>query len=183
MGTAKSENYTVTESPGTLEVYPSDTSVTLTAGSASRTYDATPLTSGEVTASGLPEGHTVTSVTAGSLTDAGTAEKPNNSQAAVLGITGGAGGIAVNVNVGLAYNAGENRVAILPYDTLPLVNGASFGRITEAHGTLVYIRAEYVTDNRMTDARTRTLTLSDGTTHTTSMTWYPDLANYSEWIF
>ena len=79
--------------------------------------------------------------------------------------------------------AGEDRTAILPYDTLSLVNWASFGRITQAKGTLVFIRAEYVADNRMTDARTRTLTLSDGTTHTTSMTWYTDLASYSDWIF
>lgn len=79
--------------------------------------------------------------------------------------------------------AGEDRAAILPYDTLPLLNGASYGKITQASGTLVYVRSEFVTDNRMTDARTRTLTFSDGTTHTTSMTWYSDLADYADWIF
>ena len=48
-------------------------------------------------------------MTAGSLTvEAGTAEKPNNPQATVLGITGGLGGVAVNVNVGLALNQGTN---------------------------------------------------------------------------
>lgn len=79
--------------------------------------------------------------------------------------------------------AGEDLTAILPYDTLSLVNGATCGKITQATGTLVYIRSEFVSDNRMTDARTRTLTFSDGTTHTTSMTWYSDLAEYADWIF
>ncbi len=79
--------------------------------------------------------------------------------------------------------AGEDRTAILPYDTLSLANGASYGKITQASGTLVYVRSEFVADNRMTDARTRTLTFTDGTTHTTSMTWYSDLADYADWIF
>ena len=78
---------------------------------------------------------------------------------------------------------GGSRSAILPYDTLSLRNGASFGAITHAEGTLVFLRAEFVTDNRMTDARTRSLTLLDGTTHTTSMTWYSDLADYADWVF
>ena len=68
-------------------------------------------------------------------------------------------------------------------ESSPLVNGATFGHATEAHGTLVFIRAEYVAENRMTDARTRTLTFTDGTTHTTSLTWYSDLASYADWIF
>lgn len=115
-------------------------------------------------------------------------EQPTNESAWVLSSPAYTEGLVYygrseDFSISIQNNAGENRIAILPYDTLPLVNGASFGRITQAHGTLVYIRAEYVTDNRMTDARTRTLTLSDGTTHTTSMTWYPDLADYSEWIF
>ena len=79
--------------------------------------------------------------------------------------------------------AGEDRTAILPSDTLSLANGASYGKITQASGTLVYVRSEFVADNRMTDARTRTLTFTDGTTHTTSMTWYSDLADYADWIF
>lgn len=115
-------------------------------------------------------------------------DQPTNESAWVLSSPAYAEGLVYygrseDFSISIQNNAGENRVAILPYDTLPLANGASFGRITQAHGTLVFIRTEYVTDNRMTDARTRTLTLSDGTTHTTSMTWYPDLADYSEWIF
>lgn len=80
-------------------------------------------------------------------------------------------------------NATGSRSVTIPYDTLPLANGASFGRITQAAGTLVFVRSRYVEDNRMTDARTRTLTFTDGTTHTTSLTWYSDLADYGEWRF
>ena len=115
-------------------------------------------------------------------------DQPTNESAWVLSSPAYAEGLVYygrseDFQISIQNSAGENRIAILPYDTLPLVNGASFGRITQARGTLVYIRSEYVVDNRMTDARTRTLTLSDGTTHSTSMTWYPDLTNYSEWIF
>ena len=80
-------------------------------------------------------------------------------------------------------NATGSRSISIPYDTLPLATGATFGHITAAKGTLVFIRAEYVEDNRMTDARTRTLTFTDGTTHTTSLTWYSDLASYTDWQF
>ena len=45
------------------------------------------------------------------------------------------------------------------------------------------MREEFVADNRMTDARTRTITFNDGTTHTTSLTWYSDLADYKDWRF
>ena len=52
-------------------------------------------------------------MTAGSLTvEAGTEEKPVNPQATVLGITGGLGGVAVNVNVGLALNQGTNHALL-----------------------------------------------------------------------
>ena len=80
-------------------------------------------------------------------------------------------------------NATGSRVISIPFDTLPLVTGATFGRITDAKGTLVFIRSEFVAENRMTDARTRTLTFTDGTTHTTSLTWYSDLADYADWAF
>ena len=76
-----------------------------------------------------------------------------------------------------------SRNASIPYDTLPLVNGCSFGKFIRARGTLVFIREEFVADNRMTDARTRTLTFTDGTTHTTALTWYSDLADYQDWKF
>ena len=54
------------------------------------------------------------------------------------------------------------RSITIPFDTLPLVTGANFGHVMEAGGTLVFVRAEYVAENRMTDARTRTLTFTDG---------------------
>jgi hypothetical protein len=115
-------------------------------------------------------------------------KKPTNESAWVLSSNAYTEGLiyygrSEDFQIRIQNTAGEDRTAILPYDTLSLVNWASFGHITQAKGTLVFIRAEYVADNRMTDARTRTLTLSDGTTHTTSMTWYKDLASYSDWIF
>ncbi len=115
-------------------------------------------------------------------------KKPTNESAWLLSSSAYKDGLVYygrseDFQIRIQNTAGEDRTAILPYDTLSLVNWASFGRITQAKGTLVFIRAEYVADNRMTDARTRTLTLSDGTTHTTSMTWYTDLASYSDWIF
>ena len=76
-----------------------------------------------------------------------------------------------------------SRVVTLPYDTISLSTGLNFGKITSASGTLVFVRSEYVRENRMTDARTRTLTFTDGTTHSTSMTWYSDLADYGERCF
>ncbi len=81
------------------------------------------------------------------------------------------------------FSSAGSRVVTLPYDTLALSTGLTFGRITEASGSLVFVRSEYVQENRMTDARTRTITFTDGTTHSTSMTWYSDLADYSERCF
>ena len=73
------------------------------------------------------------------------------------------------------------RRVLLPYDTLPLADWATFGHVAEVSGTVIYVKSEYVAENRMTDARTRQLTFTDGTTHTTSLTWYSDLADYDEW--
>ena len=71
-GTAKADNYEVTQNLGTLTVTESSIQVILTASSASKTYDGKALTSSEVTASGLPEGFTVEASASGSQTDAGT---------------------------------------------------------------------------------------------------------------
>ena len=92
-------------------------------------------------------------------------------------------GRSEDFSVELQNNASGSRTVSIPYDTLPLVTGAVFGRVTQARGTLVYVREEFVADNRMTDARTRTITFNDGTTHTTSLTWYSDLADYKDWRF
>ncbi len=68
---AKASNYTVTEALGTLTVTSSSTQVTLTAASASKTYDGTKLTDSSVTVSGLPEDFTYQASASGSQTDAG----------------------------------------------------------------------------------------------------------------
>ena len=73
-GTAKAENYTVSESLGTLTVTANDTAVTLTAASAEKVYDGTALTADGITADGLPAGFTVTGTVNGSQKDAGTGE-------------------------------------------------------------------------------------------------------------
>ena len=74
-GTAKASNYKVTkEDLGTLTVTKNDAEIVLTAASAQKTYDGTPLSESTVTASGLPEGFTVSAAAAGSITNAGQAE-------------------------------------------------------------------------------------------------------------
>ena len=74
-GTAKSSNYRVTENLGILKVTdPKEKAVTLTAGSAEKTYDGTALTESSVTAEGLPSGFTVSAEVSGSRTDAGSSE-------------------------------------------------------------------------------------------------------------
>lgn len=69
--TADSQNYEVIEQLGMLTVHKSDAEITLTASSASKTYDATPLTSADVTYSGLPSGFTIEAHASGSQIDAG----------------------------------------------------------------------------------------------------------------
>ena len=73
-GTAKAENYSLTDSLGKLQVTENDTAVTFTADSASKPYDGTPLTANKVTASGLPTGLSFTATASGSQTNAGTSE-------------------------------------------------------------------------------------------------------------
>ena len=87
-GTAKADNYNISENLGTLTVTENDAEVTLTAADGSKTYDGTALTASAVTASGLPEGFTVDAVADGSITDAGTA---TNSVADGYVIKNGAG--------------------------------------------------------------------------------------------
>lgn len=69
--TAKEGNYTVTENLGTLTIVDSDVDVTLTAGSASKTYDGTALKNSDVIAAGLPDGFTVEATATGSQKDVG----------------------------------------------------------------------------------------------------------------
>ena len=73
-GTAKPGNYIVIEKLGKLTVTANDAKITLTASSASKTYDGKPLTSAKVTAKGLPEGFTVKASAGGSQTKVGVGE-------------------------------------------------------------------------------------------------------------
>ena len=65
-----------------------------------------------------------------------------------------------------------------PFDSLSAPEWTQFRRGSSAGGTLVFIRQAFVTDNHMTDGRTRTLTLSDGMKYTTSQNWYVDVVDY-----
>ena len=69
-GTADRSNYEVSEDLGTLTVTPA--SATITTGSASKTYDGTPLTNSEASISGLVAGETATVTTTGTITEVGT---------------------------------------------------------------------------------------------------------------
>ena len=73
-GSAKESNYTITEELGTLTVTNARAELTISTGSASRAYDGKPLTSGEVTITGLLGSDSITVTPTGSITDAGTAE-------------------------------------------------------------------------------------------------------------
>ena len=68
-GTADRSNYEVSEDLGTLTVTPA--SATVTTGSASKTYDGTPLTNSEASISGLVAGETATVTATGSITEVG----------------------------------------------------------------------------------------------------------------
>ena len=67
-------NFIITEDLGTLRVLSPMSGVTVSAPSATKVYDGWPLTAGEATVTGLPEGYTLTATVEGELTDAGTAE-------------------------------------------------------------------------------------------------------------
>ncbi|MGN0070918.1 MAG: MBG domain-containing protein [Atopobiaceae bacterium] len=72
-GSAKLANYDVREDLGTLQVTPIATAVTLTAPSAEKIYDGTPLVAtNAIEAEGLPEGVTAEAAVSGSQTGAGT---------------------------------------------------------------------------------------------------------------
>ena len=71
-GTAKKSNYSVVESAvGTLEVTPSQVTITVTPHGGSKVYDGKPLTSAGIDVDGLPAGFTLEAATKGSITDAG----------------------------------------------------------------------------------------------------------------
>ena len=74
-GTAKEENYTITESLGTLTVTENSAALVFSAPTASKTYDGSALEAGAVTLAGtLPTGFTWEATASGSQTDAGSSE-------------------------------------------------------------------------------------------------------------
>ena len=70
----KADNYEITIDEGTLTVTQNETEITVTAGSADKTYDGTPLTEAGYDVTGLPDGFTAKVTTEGSVTDAESAE-------------------------------------------------------------------------------------------------------------
>ena len=71
-GEAKSSNYTISESIGTLEVTANDAEITIKAASSSKNYDGTALTDASFSVDGeLPADHTADCNVTGSRTDAG----------------------------------------------------------------------------------------------------------------
>ena len=70
-GSTNADNYTVTETLGTLEVTASTAEITFTAASSEKVYDGIALTDSTVTVSGLPAGFTYEATVSGSQTDAG----------------------------------------------------------------------------------------------------------------
>ena len=73
-GSAKSSNYTLSETLGTLEITANDTEITFTSASAEKVYDGTPLIAHDVTVEGLPDGlsYKCTAGNTFSAVDAGT---------------------------------------------------------------------------------------------------------------
>ena len=75
-GTAKEENYAITEKLGQLTVTAND-AVVLTAASETKVYDGKPLENSSVTATGLPEGFTAEAAASGSVTNVSEGEVEN----------------------------------------------------------------------------------------------------------
>ena len=65
-------NFIITEDLGVLKVLPSLKDVTVTAVSAMKVYDGTPLLAEDATVTGLPDDYSITAEVKGELTDAGT---------------------------------------------------------------------------------------------------------------
>lgn len=83
----QSSNYDIVVSGTSFEIVQNSAPVTLTAGSASKPYDGTPLTAGEFTVAGLPDGLTVTATCKGSQTDVGESDNVIDSYAIMNGTT------------------------------------------------------------------------------------------------
>ena len=69
----KAGNYEITKTEGTLTITANTAAIKVTADSASKTYDGTPLTKNTYKIEGLPNGFTEKVTVSGTITDAGTA--------------------------------------------------------------------------------------------------------------
>ncbi|MBQ1312087.1 MAG: FecR domain-containing protein, partial [Blautia sp.] len=113
----------VTTVDGTLTVTPAE--LNITTGSASKLYDGTPLTSSEVTISGLAEGEEITVTTTGTITDVGTTDNTYNiawgdTKSANYTVKDTLGTLEITVNdaaVIITANSSEKA-----YDGTPLTN-------------------------------------------------------------
>lgn len=76
------DNYDLKKKTGTLTITQNTTEITVTASDASKTYDGKPLTSTDVTTSGLPEGMRAVVTTDGTITNAG--QVTNNIKSVVI---------------------------------------------------------------------------------------------------
>ena len=71
---AKETNYQISETLGTLTMTVNDEAIVITAATAQKPYDGTPLTESGVSAEGLPAGLSVSATTSGSQTTLGSSE-------------------------------------------------------------------------------------------------------------
>ena len=129
--TAVKSDYAVTDKLGTLEITPKTDKITITAGSASKMYDGTPLTCDEFTYTEniLVEGDVLTAVTEGTITDAGTADNAIKSYKVMHGdkdVTenytfndSAKGELKVTKRTVVLTSANDSKV----YDKNPLTNG------------------------------------------------------------
>ena len=133
-GSASPDNFDLQENLGRLTVYPptETASVVLTAASAGKTYDGTPLSDGSFTVTGLPSGYTLSAVVSGSLTDAGTAANTvtsytilNDSGVNVTGAFPNVSTVSGTLTVKPAPLAVATESASKTYDGTPLTAGAS----------------------------------------------------------
>ena len=130
-GGANPDNYAVTATLGVLEVTPNAAPIAVTAGSAGKTYDGTPLTCAEVTVEGLPAGFTLEATPAGTLTDAGSAANPIERYAILDAggedVTAFFTGVSTadgTLTVDPAPLTVDTPSASKPYDGTPLTGGA-----------------------------------------------------------
>jgi hypothetical protein len=122
-------SFTVTPVPGLLAVTKSNT---VTAASATKTYDGTPLVDDGVTTTGLPAGHTLTATVVGSQTDVGSSANTITAWTITRNSDGAnvTGNFTVTPVAGLLTVTQSNTVTVTaasdskPYDGTALTNAS-----------------------------------------------------------